>query len=144
MAQSALPRTTAKPSASPTPTVQVPKRPHPWQPVGDIDGDRRPDRARLVNLHRATPNAQFGWAYRLDLRLSKDGSVSTDFQGDPPLPGAGIDFNPHVLGGADVDGDARPEVFVQVAHGASTAFVSPFRVLDQHLVQVTEGGSPAV
>jgi hypothetical protein len=32
--------------------AHAPKRPHVWLPVGDVDGDGRPDRARIVNLRR--------------------------------------------------------------------------------------------
>ena len=84
----------------------------------------------------------FGWTYRLDVRLSSGGEVAAAFVGDPFDSGSPAWANAHVLGGSDLTGDGHREVFVQLAHGASTAVVSPFRLLDRRLVQMTAGGSP--
>jgi len=143
IAQSVLPRSPEKASASASPTAQAPARPHIWQSVGDVDGDGNSDRARIVNLHHASSASSiFGWTYRLDVRLSGSSKVAAAFVGDPSDPASPAWANTHVLGGSDLTGDRRREVFVQVAHGASTAVVSQFRLLDRRLVQMTKGSTP--
>lgn len=64
------------------------------------------------------------------------------FAGDPGFPDSAAGLQSHVVGGADLDGDGRREVFVQVGHGASTAFVSAFRLLDDAAVQLRIGRRP--
>lgn len=47
-----------------------------------------------------------------------------------------------ILGIVDVDRDGRGEVFVEVAHGASTAFFMVLRLVGDRLVPMTTGGPP--
>ena len=114
-----------------------------WRDVGDTDGDGKPDRARVVDLHARSDNETRPEMYRLDLVSTADGTRHIRFGGDTPMPDTDASFGVHVIGGADLDGDGRREVFVQIGHGASTAFVSAFRVLDNGgLAQLTVDGSP--
>ena len=143
--RSAPPRPRSTLPVAPPRPVQTPKHPRTWLEVGDVNGDGNSDRARILNLrHPSSVSSIFGWTYRLEVRLSTGGEVSATFAGDPPDPGSAFYFNTHVIGGSDVNGDGRREVFVQVAHGASTAVVSPFRLVDARLVQISEGGSPTL
>ena len=121
--------------------------PSQWVVVGDVDGDGKPDRAGIVDLDRrsaADPGAAADpWAYRLVVQLSTGRTVGTEFAAEPPQPGPRI-FRRYVVGGTDLGGSGSPEVFVQINQGASTTFVSPFRLVGQQLRRLTIGKVAAI
>jgi hypothetical protein len=106
-----------------------------WQPVGDVDGDGRRDRARLVYLGGYGPG---NWELVVD--MTSLGQQAVRFTGDPVLPG-GTDA-PTIAGSADADRDGRAEIFVKVGSGASTQFWTIFTLAGRQIRQVTSQGQP--
>jgi hypothetical protein len=131
------------PASTATPAPQpAAAQPETWRSVGDVDGDGKPDLARVVDTHRLSGDELRAERYRLDLRSSSLGLQTVDFGGDiEATDGSETDPN-RVLGGADIDGDGSNEVFVQIGHGASTAFDAIFRVWHSRITRVTLDGQP--
>lgn len=121
------------PSARPSPAIS----PTPgWQAVGDVDGDGRRDRARLVYLGGYGPD---NWELVVDMTTL--GQQTVRFTGDPVLPGG--DDAPTIAGSVDADRDGRAEIFVKVGSGASTQFWTIFKLVGRQIRQVTIQGQPA-
>ncbi len=120
------------PPAGPSPAIS----PMPgWQAVGDVDGDGRRDRARLVYLGGYGPG---NWELVVDMTTL--GQQAVRFTGDPVLPG-NIDA-PTIAGSVDADGDGHADIFVKVSSGASTQFWTIFTLVGQQIRQVTAQGQP--
>jgi hypothetical protein len=117
---------TTPPAASPTPS---------WQAAGDVDGDGRPDRVRLVYLGGYGPD---NW--ELDVDMTTLGQQTVRFTGDPVLPG-NIDA-PTIAGSADAELDGHAAIFVKVSSGASTQFWTIFKLVGRQIRQVTSQGQP--
>jgi hypothetical protein len=127
----AMPSATS-PSAGPSPTIS----PTPgWQAVGDVDGDGRRDRARLVYLGGYGPG---NWELVVDMTTL--GQQTVRFTGDPVLPG-NTDA-PTIAGSADAERDGHADIFVKVSSGASTQFWTIFKLVGRQLRQVTSQGQP--
>lgn len=121
------------PPAGPSPAIS----PMPgWQAVGDVDGDGRRDRARLVYLGGYGPD---NWELVVDMTTL--GQQTVRFTGDPVLPGG--DDAPTIAGSVDADRDGRAEIFVKVGSGASTQFWTIFKLVGRQIRQVTIQGQPA-
>jgi hypothetical protein len=119
-------------SAGPSPTIS----PTPaWQAAGDVDGDGRRDRARLVYLGGYGPD---NWELVVDMTTL--GQQAVRFTGDPVLPG-NIDA-PTIAGSVDADRDGHAEIFVKVSSGASTRFWTIFKLVGRQIRQVTSQGQP--
>jgi hypothetical protein len=129
----------ATPSATSPSTPAGPSRaisPAPgWQAVGDVDGDGRRDRARLVYLGGYGPD---NWELVVDMTTL--GQQAVRFTGDPVLPG-NIDA-PTIAGSADAERDGHAEIFVKVSSGASTQFWTIFTLVGRQIRQVTIQGQP--
>jgi hypothetical protein len=108
---------------------------HGWQAVGDIDGDGRPDRARLVYLGGYGPD---NWELVVDMTTL--GQQAVRFTGDPVLPGNTA--APTIAGSADAAGDGHADIFVKTTAGASTQFWTIFTLAGRQLRQVTRQGKP--
>jgi hypothetical protein len=139
------PATVSPGHESPSPSVSVkpaasPPRHRRWQPVGDVDGDGRADTAWLL-LPPAPGELAVPGHYRLVARLSKLGVQTVRFTGDPFV--RDLRQQRQVLGGSDVDGDHRSEIFVEDGNGASVGIVTMFRLIADRLVQVRLGNQPA-
>jgi hypothetical protein len=106
-----------------------------WQAVGDVDGDGRRDRARLVYLGGYGPD---NWELAVDMTAL--GQQTVRFTGDPALPG-NLDA-PTIAGSADADRDGHAEIFVKVSSGASTQFWTIFKLAGGQIRQVTTQGQP--
>jgi hypothetical protein len=106
-----------------------------WQAVGDVDGDGRPDRARLVYLGGYGPD---NWELVVDMTAL--GQQAVRFTGDPVLPGNTA--APTIAGSADADRDGHADIFVKVDSGASTQFWTIFTLAGRHIRQVTVQGQP--
>ena len=106
-----------------------------WQAVGDVDGDGRPDRARLVYLGGYGPG---NWEVVVDMTTL--GQQVVRFTGDPILPG-NIDA-PTIAGSADAERDGHADIFVKVTSGASTQFWTIFKLAGRQIRQVTSQGQP--
>jgi len=120
------------PSAGPSPAIS----PAPgWQAVGDVDGDGRRDRARLVYLGGYGPD---NWELIVDMTTL--GQQAVRFTGDPVLPG-NTDA-PTIAGSVDADRDGHADIFVKVSSGASTQFWTIFKLVGRQLRQVTSQGQP--
>ena len=130
------------PAAVTSPASRSTPHPHgPWRPVGDVDGDGKTDQARLRDLHRHEPGMPYREFYRLVVRRSSHGVSRTTFVGMRD-PGAPAFAQTQVVGGTDISADGAAEVFVEDWHGASTAFVTIFRLVEGRLAQLTVGGMP--
>lgn len=101
----------------------------------DVDGDGRPDRARLVYLGGYGPD---NWELVVDMTTL--GRQTVRFTGDPVLPGG--DDAPTIAGSVDADRDGHAEIFVKVGSGASTQFWTIFKLVGRQLRQVTSLGQP--
>jgi len=120
------------PSAGPSPAIS----PTPgWQAVGDVDGDGRRDRARLVYLGGYGPG---NWELIVDMTTL--GQQAVRFTGDPVLPGNTA--APTIAGSVDADRDGHADIFVKVSSGASTQFWTIFKLVGRQLRQVTSQGQP--
>jgi len=120
------------PPAGPSPAIS----PTPgWQAVGDVDGDGRRDRARLVYLGGYGPG---NWELIVDMTTL--GQQAVRFTGDPVLPG-NTDA-PTIAGSVDADRDGHADIFVKVSSGASTQFWTIFKLVGRQLRQVTSQGQP--
>ena len=122
------PSTPAGPSQAISPTPG-------WQAAGDVDGDGRPDRARLVYLGGFGPD---NWELVVDMTTL--GQQTVRFTGDPVLPGNTA--APTIAGSADADRDGHAEIFVKVSSGASTQFWTIFKLAGRQIRQVTSQGRP--
>ena len=113
------------PSASPAGTLN-------W----DIDGDGRPDSARIVPLGKGDRNTRF----ELVLRLSSLGTQRVQFTAAPAIktPPNG----PRIVGSVDADADGRAEIFVMIDSGAATQFWTIFKLVSKRVTQVTIAGQP--
>lgn len=120
-------------SATPT---RPPGRP-PGQRDWDIDGDGRPDSARIVPLGKGDLNTKF----LLVVQMTSLGTRKIPFTAEPAIamPPAG----PRVAGSADADSDGRAEIFVMVGSGASTQTWTIFKLVNGRITQVTMSGKPA-
>jgi len=101
----------------------------------DVDGDGRPDRARLVYLGGYGPG---NWELVVDMTTL--GRQSVRFTGDPVLPGNTA--APTIAGSVDADRDGHAEIFVKVTSGASTQFWTIFKLVGRQIRQVTVKGQP--
>jgi hypothetical protein len=101
----------------------------------DVDGDGRPDRARLVYLGGYGPD---NWELVVDMTTL--GQQTVRFTGDPVLPGG--DDAPTIAGSVDADRDGHAEIFVKVSSGASTQFWTIFKLVGRQIRQVTIQGQP--
>jgi hypothetical protein len=101
----------------------------------DVDGDGRPDRARLVYLGGYGPD---NWELVADMTTL--GQQTVRFTGDPVLPGG--DDAPTIAGSVDADRDGHAEIFVKVGSGASTQFWTIFKLVGRQIRQVTVQGQP--
>jgi len=120
------------PPAGPSPAIS----PTPgWQAVGDVDGDGRRDRARLVYLGGYGPG---NWELIVDMTTL--GQQAVRFTGDPVLPGNTA--APTIAGSVDADRDGHADIFVKVSSGASTQFWTIFKLVGRQLRQVTSQGQP--
>ena len=120
------------PPAGPSPAIS----PAPgWQAVGDVDGDGRRDRARLVYLGGYGPD---NWELVVDMTTL--GQQTVRFTGDPVLPGNTA--APTIAGSVDADRDGHADIFVKVSSGASTQFWTIFKLVGRQLRQVTSQGQP--
>ncbi|HEX6524094.1 MAG TPA: VCBS repeat-containing protein [Streptosporangiaceae bacterium] len=133
----ASPRT---PPISPQPTASSaqPSSPQPTASSArdwDVDGDGRPDTARLAYLGGYTKN----WELVVD--MTSLGRQTIRFTGSPVLPGS--TDAPTIAGSVDADADGHAEIFVKVGSGASTQFWSIFKLVGRHIAQVTSNGQPA-
>lgn len=129
----ATPSVTSAPApAGPSPAIS----PTPgWQAVGDVDGDGRRDRARLVYLGGYGPN---NWELVVDMTTL--GQQTVRFTGDPVLPGNTA--APTIAGSVDADRDGHAEIFVKVSSGASTQFWTIVKLVGRQIRQVTTQGQP--
>ena len=122
------------PPAGPSPAIS----PAPgWQAVGDVDGDGRRDRARLVYLGGYGPD---NWELVVDMTTL--GQQTVRFTGSPVLPGNTAAAT--IAGSVDADRDGHAEIFVKADSGASTQFWTIFKLAGRQLRQVTSQGSPCV
>jgi hypothetical protein len=120
------------PPAGPSPAIS----PTPgWQAVGDVDGDGRRDRARLVYLGGYGPS---NWELVVDMTTL--GQQTVRFTGDPVLPGNTA--VPTIAGSVDADRDGHAEIFVKVSSGASTQFWTIVKLVGRQIRQVTSHGQP--
>ncbi|HEY6295686.1 MAG TPA: VCBS repeat-containing protein [Streptosporangiaceae bacterium] len=101
----------------------------------DVDGDGRPDRARLVYLGGYGPN---NWELIVDTTTL--GQRIVRFTGDPLLPGNTA--APTIAGSVDADRDGHAEIFVKVSSGASTQFWAIFKLVGRQIRQVNIQGQP--
>lgn len=130
-------------SSAQRPTARLPHQTHgPWHAVGDVDGDGRVDQARVRDLHRRERGLPEREAFRLVLHLSSHGMATADFGAQPRMPGTAAFAQTHVFGGTDITSDNASEIFVQDWRGASTAFMTIFRLVDHRLVQLTIDDAP--
>jgi hypothetical protein len=119
-------------SAGPSPAIS----PTPgWQAAGDVDGDGRRDRARLVYLGGSGLD---NW--ELVVNMTTLGQQTVRFTGSPVLPGNTA--APAIAGSADADRDGHAEIFVKVDAGASTQFWTIFKLVGRQIRQVTSQGRP--
>jgi hypothetical protein len=106
--------------------------------TGDVDGDGVADSVRV-----AWPPE----AVRSRMRCTDDGHCPAKLVADLSRLGrrsarlavGGNLEEPRVLGIVDVDGDGRGEIFVEVGHGASTAFFTIVRVVRDRLEPMIGG-----
>ena len=118
------------PPAGPSPAIS----PAPgWQAVGDVDGDGRRDRARLVYLGGYGPD---NWELVVDMTTL--GQQTVRFTGSPVLPGNTAAAT--IAGSVDADRDGHAEIFVKADSGASTQFWTIFKLAGRQLRQVTIHG----
>jgi hypothetical protein len=101
----------------------------------DVDGDGRPDRARLVYLGGYGPD---NWELVVDMTTL--GQQTIRFTGEVVLPG-NVDA-PTIAGSVDADRDGHAEIFVKVGSGASTQFWAIFKLVGRQIRQVTVQGQP--
>jgi hypothetical protein len=106
-----------------------------WQAAGDVDGDGRRDRARLVYLGGYGPG---NWELVVDMTTL--GQQTVRFTGGPILPGNTA--APTIAGSADADRDGHADIFVKVDSGASTQFWTIFKLVGRQIRQVTSQGRP--
>jgi hypothetical protein len=137
---SAAATTSAAASSAPSPSTAAGQSlaissAHGWQAVEDIDGDGRPDRARLVYLGGYGPG---NWELVVDMTTL--GQQAVRFTGDPVLPGNTA--APTIAGSAAAAGDGHAEIFVKTTAGASTQFWTIFKLAGRQLRQVTIQGKP--
>jgi hypothetical protein len=101
----------------------------------DVDGDGRPDRARLVYVGGYGPD---NWELVVDMTTL--GQRTVRFSGDPLLPGNTA--APTIAGSVDADRDGHAQIFVKVSSGASTQFWTIFTLVGRQIRQVTSQGQP--
>jgi len=112
----------------------------PASPTGaldwDVDGDGRPDSARIVALGKGDRNTRF----ELVVKMSSLGTQRVPFTAAPALklPPNG----PRIVGSVDADADGRAEIFVMIDTGASTQFWTIFKLVNHRITQVTMAGRP--
>ena len=120
------------PSAGPSPAIS----PAPgWQAAGDVDGDGRQDRARLVYLGGDGPD---NWELVVDMTTL--GQRAVRFTGSPVLPGNTA--APTIAGSADAGRDGHAEIFVKAGSGASTRSWAIFKLAGRQVRQVISQGRP--
>jgi len=118
----------AAPSAAISPTPG-------WQAAGDVDGDGRRDRARLVYLGVYGPG---NWELVADMTTL--GQQAVRFTGGPVLPGNTA--APTIAGSADAGRNGHAEIFVKADSGASTQSWTIFMLAGRQIRQVTSQGRP--
>ena len=104
-----------------------------WQTAGDVDGDGRGDRARLVYLGGYGPG---NWELVVDMTTL--GQRSARFTGGPVLPGNTA--APTIAGSAQASRDGHAEIFVKADSGASTQSWIIFKLAGRQVRQVTSQG----
>lgn len=126
----------AMPSASP-PLISADPAPTRRQQAAnwDVDGDGRPDRARLVYLGGYGPD---NWELVVDMTTL--GRQAVRFTGSPVLPGNTA--APTIAGSVDADMDGHAEIFVKADSGASTESWTIFKLAGRQVRQVTTGRRP--
>jgi hypothetical protein len=96
--------------------------------ASDVDGDGASDQLRAFGVG--------GGDFVLQAELAAGGG------GELAVPGDGVTAVA-LIGGADLDGDGRDEVWAKVGAGASATIIGLFRLDGCDLVPVTIGGAPA-
>jgi hypothetical protein len=125
---------TTEPTTTTTPADACPGlTPHDATPdlttgAADVDGDGAPDQLRAFGVG--------GDDFVLQAELAAGGGGELAVPGDGVTPVA-------VVGGADLDGDGRDEVWAKVGAGASATIIGLFRLDGCDLLRVTIGGAPA-
>ncbi|HEX4866446.1 MAG TPA: hypothetical protein VFV32_02345 [Acidimicrobiales bacterium] len=94
---------------------------------GEVDGDGRPDALRTFLV---------GDVWHLQVEVAAGGGADLDLA-TSDAGGVGL------VGGADVDGDGRDEIWARVGSGASATILGLARYDACALVRVTIAGSPA-
>ena len=120
-------------SASPTGPAAKPAGAHDW----DIDGDGRPDSARIVPLGKGDRNTRF----QLVVKMSSLGTQRIPFTAASAIKSP--PNGPQIVGSVDADSDGRAEIFIMIDSGAATQFWTIFKLVNHRITQVTIAGQPA-
>jgi hypothetical protein len=121
------------PSASPTAPAGKSARAHDW----DIDGDGRPDSARIIPLGKGDRNTRF----QLVVNMSSLGTQRIPFTAASAIKAP--PNGPQIVGSVDADADGRAEIFIMIDSGAATQFWTIFKLVNHRITQVTIAGQPA-
>jgi hypothetical protein len=133
--QPAGPATGVTPASGQSSSPARPERPagaRDW----DIDGDGRPDTARIVPRGKGDRNTKF----LLVVQMTSLGTRSIPFTAASAIqmPPSG----PRIAGAVDADSDRRAEIFVMVDSGASTQMWTIFKLANGGITQVALSGKP--
>lgn len=132
-AASSAPPTTA-PVTTPAPTTTTSATAPPADATtGDMDGDRKPDRATIVESGTDRTASTWRWGLRVALTGGGSKTLWNDY-------GAESNEGQSITGFADLDEDGRLEVVVQPGSTATSAFQVFATLVDGELVWVTLGG----
>lgn len=105
---------------------------------GDVDGDGRPDTARVVYRGPApTTGTPYTGEYDLVVDMTSLGRQTVAFQALPPSF-----FNARIVASVDANDDGHAELFVEIGSGASTQTWTIFTLMGGRVRQVTVGGQP--
>jgi len=117
---------------SASPTARARMSAHDW----DIDGDGRPDSARIVALGKGDRNTRF----ELVVQMSSLGTQRVPFTAASPIKSP--PNGPRIAGSVDADSDGRAEIFVMIDSGAATQFWTIFKLVSNRVTQVIMAGRP--